>query len=53
MVHSGSFGLIVSYCGYISVNVYPISVKQEKQDTKAEKLGSRWKLRDRNVTVLN
>ena len=25
---------------------------QEKQDIKAEKLGSHWKLRDRNVTVV-
>ena len=26
---------------------------QEKQDIKAEKLGSHWKLKDRNVTVVN
>ena len=25
---------------------------QEKQDIKAEKLGSHWKLRDRNATVV-
>ena len=26
---------------------------QEKQDIKAEKLGSHWKLRDQNATVAN
>ena len=26
---------------------------QEKQDIKAETLGSHWKLKDRNVTVAN
>ena len=26
---------------------------QEKQDIKAEKLGSHWKLRDQNLTVVN
>ena len=26
---------------------------QEKQDIKAEKLGSHWKLRDQNTTVVN
>ena len=26
---------------------------QKKQDIKAEKLGSHWKLKDRNVTVVN
>ena len=26
---------------------------QKKQDIKAEKLGSHWKLKDRNVTMVN
>ena len=26
---------------------------REKQNTKVEKLGSHWKLKDRNVTIVN
>ena len=39
--------VMVYSIGYIHRN-YP-----EEQDTKAEKLGSCWKLKDRNVTVVN
>ena len=34
-------------------NCYTQRHYQKKQDIKAEKLGSHWKLKDRNVTVVN